>query len=981
MKRLAELVLKYRLPIIVLTTFLTLFFAYQLKDARVNSDIITYLKPDDPAVILFNRIGEEYAGTSLAMVGLEADDVFEYKTLLTIDSLTEKFRQIPGVATVMSLTDVLDIRSVEGGLEVGRLIDKNNIPSDPDTLRKIKQYALSKDMYNGRIISPDGRITIIIARLQQHADKQAIAERIQQISRKEAGKYKLYFSGLPMQMLEVNDIIVNDMLRLIPVVVLMLVLMLYFSFRTIRGVVLPLVTVLISTIWAMGLMIMLGIQLSIISNIMPVLLIAIGSAYGIHMIARYKEEIPNCPDKIDCIKNSLAEVGVPIILAGVTTLIGFFSFAGSYLTTVSHFGVFTGIGVAFALLISITFIPAVLAYLKQPKIKRTQSGKEAHLLVHFTDRLAAFILRREKLIVYSGGIIIVLALFGLPHLHREVNMIEYFPKDTDIRIAEDMMEKNFGGSTPIQIVVKGDLKNPFVLKQMRQLEKFLETVPYVSKPQSVADLICEMNKVMNQHYTIPDSREGVANLWFFIESESIMEQLVNADASEGIVQANLGTMDTKKIVQTVGRIDEYIQNKMDTSLVIVDQTAMHHPQIQEYMLSRISKKILLDVWKRAPEITIDTTSLKQEILQTWEISSVHFSPQIRERIQRQLQDFFLYEAEIEIESDTRIQRIIQAVLKELENGTVPAEERLNGIIRRNLPPGFSADKEDIEATAHSLWVILNEHFEHEKIMAGVDKIVALFPPELKSNAKFREDVRDDLWILNEKHLALPGNLASEIGLQGETVKVHFTQSGMPTIFVRLDASLLKSQIQSLLIAFVLVTLILMFQLRSFWGGLIAVSPIALTVLLNFALMAYLGIPLDNATMMIASIAIGIGIDYSIHFTNRFKEEFARDKSAFEALDKTLTTTGRAILINALSVGMGFIILIFAQLIPIQRFGWLTATTMIFSAAGAITFLPALILLTKARFVGDFNRLETMNKIQGIKSKLSDALNKNKNSSN
>jgi len=977
MRRFAELVLKYRLPIIIATFLVTVFFGYQLKDARVNSDILTYLKPDDPAVILFNRIGKQYAGTSLAMVGIEAEDVFEYSTLLTINRLTEKISQIPGVASVMSLTDVLDIRSVEGGLEVGRLIDKNDIPTDPKTLQRIRHYALSKDMYNGRIVSPDGRITIIIARLQQDADKQAIAEKIQQISRKEAGEYRLYFSGLPMQMLEVNDIIIEDMLRLVPMVVLILVLMLYLSFRTIRGVVLPLVTVLISTLLAMGLMTLLGIQLSIISNIMPVLLIAIGSAYGIHMIARYKEEIPNCTDKIYCVKNSLAEVGVPIILAGVTTLIGFFSFAGSYLTAVTHFGVFTGIGVAFALVVSITFIPAALTYLKQPKIKYTQSGKEAHVLVHFLDKLAAFVLRRGKLIVCSAGLIIVLALIGLPRLHREVNMIEYFPEDTDIRIAEDMMEENFGGSTPVQIVVKGDLKNPFVLKQMRQLEEFMKTLPYVSKPQSVADLICEMNKVMNRHYTIPDTREGVANLWFFIESESIMEQLVNADASEGIIQANMGTMDTKKIVQTVDRINEYIKTEMDTSLVCVDQTAVQHPLVRKYLLSRISKNILLDARKRAPEIPTDTTRLKQEILRIWEASSVHFCPEVLESIRRQLQDFFLNEAEIEIDSETRIKRIIEAVLREMQSGIAPTEERLSRIIGLNVSHGSAADTEGIEATAHSLWVILNEHYEYEKIMEGVDKILALFPPELKSNAKFRDDIRDDLWIINEKHLALPQVIAEATGLQGETVKVNFIQSGMPTIFVRLDASLLRSQIQSLLIAFSLVALILMFQLKSIWGGLIAVSPIALTVLLNFGIMAYLGVPLDNATMMIASIAIGIGIDYSIHFTNRFKEEFARRKNELEALDKTLTTTGRAILINALSVAMGFIILIFAQLIPIKRFGWLTATTMIFSAAGAITFLPALILLTKARFVGDFNRRETMNKIKRIRRKLNGVLNQDK----
>lgn len=120
-------------------------------------------------------------------------------------------------------------------------------------------------------------------------------------------------------------------------------------------------------------------------------------------------------------------------------------------------------------------------------------------------------------------------------------------------------------------------------------------------------------------------------------------------------------------------------------------------------------------------------------------------------------------------------------------------------------------------------------------------------------------------------------------------------------------------------------------------------------------MSYLGIPLDTATMMIASIAIGIGIDYTIHFTSRFKGEFAKQADRRAALKKTLETTGVAIVVNALSVMMGFLVLMMSSLVPLQRFGWLTALTMFTSALGSITVLPALILLTKARFISNKNR--------------------------
>ncbi len=950
MQRFAYLVLKYRRSIIGLTIVLTLFFAYQLRFARVNSDLLSYLKPDDPAVQLFNRVGEEYAGTAMAMVGLEADDVFQYATLQTINRLTEKIKQVPGVASVTSLTDILDIRGVEGGLEVGRLIDKNNIPEDPSELRRIREYTLSKDMYNGRIVSPDGRITIIIARIQQQADKQAVAQEIQRIARAEASNYRLYFSGLPMQMIEINNIILRDMFRLVPVVVLVLLLVLYFSFRTVRGVVLPLVTVLISTTWAMGLMVMAGVELSIISNIMPVVLIAVGSAYGIHMIARYKEEVLHCREMSRCIRDALAEVGVPIILAGLTTLIGFFSFVGSYLTSVTHFGIFTGIGVLFALVVSITFLPAVLSYLKPPRIRRSAEGKESHFVVHLMDRLAAFVLRRERLIVGGSVVIIIFALVGLPRLHREVNMLEYFPEDTDIRIAENMMEKNFGGSYQVQIVVQGDLKNPFVLKEMRRLEKYLRNVPDVSKPQSVADLICEMNRVMNGHYTVPETREGVANLWFFIESENIMEQLVNPDATEGIVQATLASWDTGEILRAVNRINAILHQQMDSSLVVVKGVQLQQPEVRRYLTGEMVRDILLDA--RHYHLPLpDSTALAGAVAQLWSMKRVSFSRPVLDSLRRRLIAFFRDESEIEIESDRRVERIVSATVQALQRGMLPSEAELERILRRNLSAEQRQDREAIQETAYSLRVILRDFYQHQKIQAGVERVLALWPDSLRGQSDFRDDVRDDLWRLNEHQVALPTKVARQLDLQGDTVTVHYLQTGMPTIFTRLDESLVRSQVQSLAIAFVLVTIILIIQLRSVGGGLLAVSPIALTVLLNFALMAYLNVGLDNATMMIASIAIGIGIDYSIHFSNRFKEELRAGRDRVEALDVTLRTTGRAILINAASVALGFIVLLFARLVPLRHFGWLTATTMIFSAAGAITFLPAVMLLTGIRLVG------------------------------
>jgi len=183
------------------------------------------------------------------------------------------------------------------------------------------------------------------------------------------------------------------------------------------------------------------------------------------------------------------------------------------------------------------------------------------------------------------------------------------------------------------------------------------------------------------------------------------------------------------------------------------------------------------------------------------------------------------------------------------------------------------------------------------------------------------------------------------------VPISFSHGSILSIYQHLDRSLLSSQIESIVYTLILIFVMLAFQLRSLVGGLIGLAPILLTLLLTFGIMGFTGIPLDIATVLVGAIALGIGIDYSIHFNMRFKTYFRSEPTVLGALDRTLETTGVAIITNALTVTMGFVTLCFASLVPLQRFGILIALTMIISGGGAITLLPATILLTKERFMG------------------------------
>jgi uncharacterized protein len=754
MKKVAELVIKYRIGIIVGTILLTLFFGYSLRNLTINPDIVSYFPKDDPVVELFNYIGEEYGGNQIAIIAVESDEIFQREIIHNIQEITSDIQMLDGVSYVTSLTNVLDIKNDEFfGIEIGKLIDEYELPESLEELQTIKEYTLSKDMYKGRLISDDSKTSLIVCRMDAEADKIQTAHQIKEIINKKDLSAKVLYGGIPFQLIDLSDIMLNDINVLIPIICILIILALYFSFRSFRGVFLPIVSVAFSTIWTLGVMSILHIPLTVISNIIPVILMAVGSAYSIHVINKFNESVVSNKNRVEQSKKALGEISIPVLLASITTIVGFAAFVfGAYLEMIRDFGLFSGLGIFFAFIVSITFVPSVLSIMPVLKTSDSKVANKKKGIILFMDKIGVFVLKNEKFIIIGGTLFLIISLLGIPKIQRSVDMLDYFKKGTNIRLTEKMMEHKFGGSIPIQILVKGDIQDPLVLSEMKKFEDFLDNQGDVKNPQSVADLIEKMNDVMGEGEVIPDTREKITNLWFLLEGEDIMSQLVNSDYTEAVIQATIISIDTKRITRLVSDIQTYIDN--------------------------------------------------------------------------------------------------------IDN------------------PNFT-----------------------------------------------------------------------------------FTQTGMHIIYKKLDDSMMKSQVQSLIIALVLIFLIMTFQMHSISGGLIGLIPIFFTLASIFGVMGYFKIPLDIATVLVGSISIGIGIDYSIHFINRFKKEFQKNHNELEALEKTLETTGRAIVINVVTVMLGFLVLIFANLIPLQRFGILVAITMIGSGIGAITLLPAVILITKAKFVGDWSELK------------------------
>jgi len=289
MERLTGTILKSRWIIIISVLLITGILGYFIKDITIDSDVISSLPDDDPHASLIKKVGEDFGGNKMGMVILESQDIFTPDVIQHVRQLTDSIKVIPGISSVTSLTDIIDIKGNNEGLEIGMLIDAYNLPENQAEMENLKERVFSKDMYRGAIVSEDGTATIIIFSLQDDADIQSVANDVTRKAESLNLPEKLFYAGSPMMVTSIASLIASDLIRLIPIAFILIAFVLFAGFHSLRGVVLPLLTSGIAIIWVIGIMALGGFAMSMVTNNIPIILLAVGSAYTIHVLNRINQ--------------------------------------------------------------------------------------------------------------------------------------------------------------------------------------------------------------------------------------------------------------------------------------------------------------------------------------------------------------------------------------------------------------------------------------------------------------------------------------------------------------------------------------------------------------------------------------------------------------------------------------------------------------------------------------------------------------------
>ena len=863
----------YKHPVSMLITILaiTLFFALQIIRLNFDNNNFRFIPKNDPSRISAKKIADIFGEDVPILIGIERrfSTIIDKEFLDEVRQLDEKLKEIELVKNTVLITNTTHIDIGEEGI-VSEPIIPPDFSGTEEEIKAIKHKLRNWDMYERSLVSEDLHATQILVFLnitnEESGSPETIAACRKIMKLTDSWNFpdsKIYLTGTPIFNEIVNEATAHDLSFLVPLVIIVVLGVLFLSFRRFTGVFLPLLTVITSVIWALGAMALFNVPLSILSTILPIILIAVGSAYGIHVINHYYDEVVQ-DDSIskeehkEQVIKALSEVIRPVFLAALTTFAGFVSFCFTSVVPIFEFGIFSSFGVAAAFLISITLIPGILILRgpKKPSMRWADKKDNTSRLDRGIASTFVLIAEHSRSVILFVGLIVIFSIFGVKKLVIDNVLMEYFDKDVAVIQSDSFMRKHFGGSKVLEMVIKtqdgSDVLRPDILKAIDDLSSFLEEeVEDVGKVTSIVPLI----KRLNQAYNADESPEGI------VKGTQNTDEAMNAAEDFGSFEDfgnfETETADNNQLAEDIRtKKKQYTQEEIMTMLNEVAEERTKKNLSAEKLVYDFGKKIN---YKGLAYYEIPTDPKKYGRNSQEELSAI------------------------------------------MKNYLILLGKNTEGFLDNNTNPKTLKVNIQLRTVGQQ---------DTDKVLEEINEFVSL---------KFPKDV---------------------IAETGGFVLVEKT----------LNKLVVESQLISVGVSLLIVFLILSVYYKSAFAGLFGIIPLALSILINFGIMGRLGIKLNIGTAMVASFAIGIGVDYTIHLLAAYHKCFLKTKGSGQFLYLTFLGSGKAILFNAVSVGAGFAVLMLSKFNMLSELGFLIALIMITSSLGSLTILPVLLNLMKPKFI-------------------------------
>ncbi|MCR5725544.1 MAG: MMPL family transporter [Treponema sp.] len=932
--------LKCAWPIIIACIGITAFFGWQLRTISIENTVRMYMPQSSDSYQRMLKAEEDFGSMMVLGISLETngESIITPEYIQIVQNITEQIESVDYVENIDSLSNIDFVVGEDGALVASSLIGGDDYTGSPADIAAIKEKLIDwQEMYNRVIITDDGKTTQMMITLEPKDENGNMLNSKRQMKAlhdikaicEEAvagSDLEVRYFGDPVLSDDGYNFMISDLLVLIPFVALVVLLSLYFSFHTWSGTLLPLITVLMSTVWSVGIMCMLNVTFTIIGSVIPVCLVACGSAYGIHVLTHYYIALDEVEGELtkekhgEAIAAGLKDVWVAVALAGITTVAGFISNITSPIMPLKSFSVFAAAGVVFSLVLSMTLIPCLLYVTPINSVGKHWKNKN-RLTVKLRAKLDRELVRRggksaeeatgstlytiyhffsgtKPRLIVSTVVLLLAAFIGFKMLIVDTALVNYFPPDSKFRTDIDYVDEHLAGSNTLYFVVSG-------------LEK-TESTP--SADELAAGAVADDIASDFDFSTADDAKMDEFGFGGSSDTVSAADAVAGDfdfgdaafDDAFGFGDASSGSAASEEAPKSYNMLTNVeILNAVDG--------------LQNYLLAHHDG---------IGKIVSFTTFIKRMN----QVMHVPVSEELSEPLTVQQALSLLHSAYTAAGGK---KASVEQIVHELEK-----RMNYNGIDYYEIPYDVAkypvASREELGDLVTQYLYLLSS----EQIQRFANNMT--MPTAIRTQVQLRTHSTDE----TAKIIADAQAYAAKYFPEG--YKLEATGNG--EMEYTMTKMVVNSQTVSIILSLFMVFVIISLSFKSGWAGIIGAIPLGFTIFLNFMVMGYAHIALDLCTSIIASVAIGVGIDYTIHFMETYRAERAKTDVLEMVTKETFRTSGRGILTNAIAVGLGFCVLLFSRFIILRYIGALVAVVMFTSSALAMTVIPGLLNAFDPKFM-------------------------------
>jgi len=565
----------------------------QLPQITFDTSNESFLHHTDPTLVAYNEFRHQFGRDDLIIIAIEPENIFDQKFLKKLVDFHEDLQdQVPYVEDITSMVNARNTRGEGDVLIVEDLLE--HWPGDQAALKSLRERVMSNPQYMNRLISEDGRVTTLVIQANTFSSKgdsieslanfdggggpaaggdivdvmegfkeettsvdeaqfltdaelsAAVAQVKKVVAKYQAPDFKLYIAGAPVVTDTLKRFMIKDQKLFMRLIILTIGLCLFFMFRRLTAVVLPMIVVGSALVSTLGLMAIFKVPLKMPTAVLPSFIMAVGVADSIHILTIFYRQLTRTGKKIESIAYAMGHSALAIVLTTLTTAAGLASFSTSKVAPIAELGIFAGIGVLLALLFTLVMLPALLSVVPV----KAKQWKSRTMRVSYMDELLIWISNFStsypKSITAVCTILVILSIFGAFQLTFTHHVLKWLPETADVRIATEKIDTTLKGSVVMEVVVDtGRVNGLFdidILNNLeslaREIEKIKQEDLFVGKATSVADILKEIHRALNEnrpeYYVIPQDPA-------LIPQEFLLFENSGSDDLEDVVDSQFQT--------------------------------------------------------------------------------------------------------------------------------------------------------------------------------------------------------------------------------------------------------------------------------------------------------------------------------------------------------------------------------------------------------------------------------------------------------